>query len=152
MTMIANPNWFSVVSAAFLLGGLCLAVKAALADPAPRDEAARRKIAAERKVDLSLGLPLLILGGILNVLASVSTLSFNWVATSLLLGFAYTLLIYLLYYDNAVDKIAADQTAVTPRAPKLAVVASAAPALPQPDASEARPLLAAAPKEAAAQS
>ena len=149
MTMIANPNWFSVLSAAFLLGGICLVVKAALLDPASRDEAVRRRMTAERKIDLSLGLPLLIAGGIFNVLGSVSQLSFNGVATSLMLGLAYAFLIYLMTYDLMVDRVLGDQTVVSPRAPKLAVVSSVTPSLPQPEAQEARPLITA--KEAAAQ-
>lgn len=142
MTMIASPNWFSILSAAFLLGGLCLAAKAALLDPTAR--------LAERKVDLSLALPFLVLGGIFNLLGSVSTLSFNWVATSLMLALAYTLLLYLMMYDLAVDRFSAEQSTAGRSALKLAVVNSVAPQLPQPEAAQ-EPRSLVAPKEAAAQ-
>ncbi len=150
MSMIASPNWFSILSATFLFCGLCLAAKAALSDPATRDEASRRKASAERKVDLSIALPLLVLGGAANLLSTAFTLSANPASASIMLALAFAALLYLGYFDLMVDRELAEQGTVSPRAPKLAVVNPVAPQLPQPEALP-EPRVLAAPKEAAAQ-
>ena len=127
MTFIADPNWLSIASAVFVLSGICFLAKGAMSDPATRTEDAAQRLArANRTVDFSIGLPLIVLGAMLNVVGQLVQLPFNLVAIALMLSLAYALLLYLATHDLLVDRVLARNAPKQRTAAKISLLPSPA--------------------------
>lgn len=127
MTAIGTPNWFAIASAFFFLSGIGILARSALVSLGRDTDNQPMKLSAnQRAVDISFGVPMLILGALFNAVSSFAILHANAVSTTIMLGLAFTLLMYLMCEDLLADRLS--QAAAPKAKPKLALIAPAATA------------------------
>lgn len=131
MTVVANPNGVLIASTLFALSGIAVLARAYLSAVSPAaSDAEKFRRQNETKVAGWFGLPILGTGLFLQGVGQFVSSPLGAGLTFLLLGLAFTLLIYAAINDLLVDQMPVSQDAVAaeparrplPAPPKLKAV------------------------------
>lgn len=106
MSSIPDPNWIAVTAALLSACGIGFLAKTVMTESHPSSSAEQRsQDAAQRRVSMTMGAPLLGAGLFTHALSQLATSTLNPLIVCLLLGLAFSLLIYAAVEDLAVDAV-----------------------------------------------